>query len=473
MKKFILIDNLLDGIGGHCYEYAVQVLESAKRSGYTAILAAHKKFPYTEEVFEVRRLYPLKEEYFLKNWIFRKVAQTPIFTLLEVFRKKKPPFFARFDETQKKSPLRLSLRILPKIFLFGLNRVDVRIRIFFFIRQTKALLDQVQPTHEDIFFVPNATLGVLNSLYQVFQRQGEPKGTWHILLRWDFVQDSSEFRKLRKYIKMIAYKIGKSRVFFYTDTQELTHQYKNKTGFLFETLPIPIRVQNLVDLQKDKESQKRSKDSRGFRIVFLGEARDEKGFGLLQEIISNLLEHFSEEEIFITVQSYSLASVVSDSIKSTMRFFKERVRGQRRNFLLKESPLSTIEYQNLILESDLILLPYCPSKYSHRSSGALIDALAYGKPVLVRDRSWLSEELKRQLSQIPSTELGNWGPADFSFDSDCLEEFINKVKRIILYSQEVKAIFSRIGAQVRSINDPDSLVERLKTNAKNRGVFNS
>ena len=39
MPKLYLIDHSLKGVGGHHFEYAVQVLEAAERAGYEPILA--------------------------------------------------------------------------------------------------------------------------------------------------------------------------------------------------------------------------------------------------------------------------------------------------------------------------------------------------------------------------------------------------------------------------------------------------
>lgn len=43
-KKFILIDQSIASIAGHHYEYAVHVLEAAKRAGYEPCLATHARF---------------------------------------------------------------------------------------------------------------------------------------------------------------------------------------------------------------------------------------------------------------------------------------------------------------------------------------------------------------------------------------------------------------------------------------------
>src|SRR5688572_26061753 len=44
MSRFVLIDHSLKGVGGHHFEYATHVLAAARRAGFEAILATHRKF---------------------------------------------------------------------------------------------------------------------------------------------------------------------------------------------------------------------------------------------------------------------------------------------------------------------------------------------------------------------------------------------------------------------------------------------
>lgn len=57
--------------------------------------------------------------------------------------------------------------------------------------------------------------------------------------------------------------------------------------------------------------------------------------------------------------------------------------------------LSSAKYQDKMLSSDWILLPYDPWIYRDRTSGVMIEAIASGKIVFVRDGSWLASELKK------------------------------------------------------------------------------
>jgi hypothetical protein len=54
------------------------------------------------------------------------------------------------------------------------------------------------------------------------------------------------------------------------------------------------------------------------------------------------------------------------------------------------------EYENLLLNSGVIILPYDPMNYFARSSGILAEALTVGIPVIVPEGSWLSRQFARR-----------------------------------------------------------------------------
>src|SRR3989304_9761386 len=43
-RRFILVDHSLSRVGGHEFDYAVNVLQAAEAAGYTVVLAANRRF---------------------------------------------------------------------------------------------------------------------------------------------------------------------------------------------------------------------------------------------------------------------------------------------------------------------------------------------------------------------------------------------------------------------------------------------
>lgn len=58
-------------------------------------------------------------------------------------------------------------------------------------------------------------------------------------------------------------------------------------------------------------------------------------------------------------------------------------------------PLSREEYAHFLTQSDVILLPYDPAIYGMSTSGIFVEAITAGKMPLVKEGSWLAEELKK------------------------------------------------------------------------------
>jgi glycosyltransferase involved in cell wall biosynthesis len=70
-----------------------------------------------------------------------------------------------------------------------------------------------------------------------------------------------------------------------------------------------------------------------------------------------------------------------------------RVKGTGRvNLLVGET--STEEFQMAVGACRLVLLPYNPARYRARISGPLVEAAAWGRPVVVPDDTWMADMVK-------------------------------------------------------------------------------
>ncbi len=90
------------------------------------------------------------------------------------------------------------------------------------------------------------------------------------------------------------------------------------------------------------------------------------------------------------------------------------------------STLTVEEYHHWLERSRVILLPYAPDVYRSGTSGIFVEAIVAGKMPLVKEGSWLANELKRfDLSEL----IVNWeDPLFFSHLHRKLESEIIKVK---------------------------------------------
>ncbi len=73
-----------------------------------------------------------------------------------------------------------------------------------------------------------------------------------------------------------------------------------------------------------------------------------------------------------------------------------------------EGPLTSEQYRQLILKSDVILLPYDAREYQARSSGIFIEALVAGVPCIAPQGTWMQDVMQgcdhllfQKYSEIP------------------------------------------------------------------------
>ena len=86
---------------------------------------------------------------------------------------------------------------------------------------------------------------------------------------------------------------------------------------------------------------------------------------------------------------------------------------QNESYSLNVRPVSDIlsrkEYQQLMEDANIVLLPYDPIIYSKGTSGILVEAIIAGKMPFVKEGSWLSYELRRfSLEKL----IIDWSKAD-------------------------------------------------------------
>ena len=127
------------------------------------------------------------------------------------------------------------------------------------------------------------------------------------------------------------------------------------------------------------------------RILYAGEARADKGFGLLPGIAEKLATE--RESGAMTIACQSMPSEFADeAIRAAIQTLKET-----RGVELIDRFLPSTEYDDLIAGCDLILLPYDADQYRSRLSAIFVDATCAGVPVIVPEDTWMSRQLEEGL----------------------------------------------------------------------------
>lgn len=357
-RQFILIDHSIEGSSGHYLEYARRVLRAAKAEGFRTILAANKRAGNLDCPEADLILKPFTRTF------WENQAQSKIRTVVSLFRKQS------------------ALVIDPLLS-------------FHFADELRVLIRKASITESDIVFIP--TLGgtelVGISLYS--SMEAATKVSWHLLFRRD-VPTPNSIMDARNYLAQVRIRAAfieadmrfkKGSRHFYTDTEELTAQYSKLNVGDFKTLPIPI----------DEQLGVKRKWLQGPLVVsYLGDMREEKGIHLLPKLISAVRKDgFDETKVIFRIQGNLPAggsTRVARRIKASLS--NKKLPGIE----ILDGPLDSDAYREFILNSDIILIPYCPKRYAARSSGIFAEALAAGVPTIYPRASWMENNAAGSLA---------------------------------------------------------------------------
>ena len=451
-RKFILIDHSITDVGGHHYQYAVHVLKAAAKAGFRPVLAANRKFRAPPLGWEVHPVYTyafffrLAEPrwyrwlrslgqrvrgrmfWFISNLIFsppgflwtarndlgpylrqqipasgdwaRGIALVIFLYALKVLRALRVflsvviPVGAYVRNVLRQGSRLLRVLLSPARalvqpegwalrWLYDLRRARA------FGRETLRLLARVPPEPGDIVFLPTVSEVEMLGLLQCFKKNPtSSRPTWHLLFRRDLyrgrgpdypLQDRTQ-RARRNAFLHFTRDAAAGKVFFYTDTEELSVQY-SRLGVPFRTLAIP---------HTHPAEARRGSGNGPVHVVYLGDARSEKGYHHLPRLLGDLWpDYVARGRVVFTIQSnFNLPEGEPEVVVSRAQledFPSERVR-------LARDPLSVDAYSELLLSADVVLLPYDRDNYYARSSGILVEALAAGLPVVVPAGTWLSRQ---------------------------------------------------------------------------------
>ncbi|HUY93171.1 MAG TPA: hypothetical protein VMV10_30865 [Pirellulales bacterium] len=372
MGRFILIDHSLVDYAGHHYEYARAVLDAAAESGYESVLATNRRFRS-----ELREAWPIIPAYKYGVWLHQGASewQIGLWRALHAVRRRVRPTSPSGRSVDKHADA--SNR------KFGLLRRQFdAARQRRFIRDTASLLERLAVAADDVIFVPTLShvdFAALQGLWRTDRESRRP--VWHLLFRRRPEVDLSvdPFRALR-----LSAQVREERpqsVYFWTDNEELAAHYREKTGFPFGALPIP----HTPSVRTALPAQDR------LRILYLGDARLEKGFQHLPGLVRALTD---DEGHRLRFEFYFQAHCVSPCEAPEITAARaELCRLAHRGVTLFTSPLSPPKYRELLASGHLVVLPYDRRAYAERSSGVFAEALAAGIPLVVPEGTWMARQL--------------------------------------------------------------------------------
>jgi glycosyltransferase involved in cell wall biosynthesis len=269
---------------------------------------------------------------------------------------------------------------------------DIR-RAQAFAKNTRRLFRSINVGKgEDIVCIPTLSEVEMRGLLRYFRKDpNSTQVTWHLVFRRniytgresEYLQQEEGLRPLKVSFHKFFEGLNGQKIFCYTDTKRLTAQYNRLQVAQFQTLPIPI----------DKELQNASHRTyvkAPLRIIYLGDARQEKGYHYLPHIVQDLWTDYVEtgRVTFVFQSNFNIPEGEPETVIA-----RSQLESLPKNKVtLITEPLTTQGYQDLILSGDISLLPYERDNYYARSSGILVESLAVGMPVIVPAGTWMAEQ---------------------------------------------------------------------------------
>lgn len=258
---------------------------------------------------------------------------------------------------------------------------------------------------------------------------------WHFLFRYDMNQDNDFGRwALSRFFRWVENRVEFSkRIHFYTDTSALQAQFEPWAGREVRVLPVPHRTELLAACEKENTGGK-------LRVLYLGGARMEKGYHHLLNAVKHVKANTAPGVVNFVLQS-NPDRPPGEAEVIAARGEMARMEG----VLCPEGPFPPEEYYAMLAGADIVVLPYNAQRYRRRSSGALAEALAAGKVVVVPARTWMVEAAANA-GHVAFESCHGLGAA--------IIETVNNFEALSEKSRKYAALY-------RLVETPDQLIEGL------------
>jgi hypothetical protein len=428
-----VVDHSINGHGGHYLSYALSILDAAKAAGYETILIAGAGFDPSLPLNH--RVVPAYRRDFFGNrnvvWggrvssTLKAIASSALERLVVRARLSGADrYVAMFDGLIVRARffsivplvlgmLRKSVYLLPhlglgiarrikrwiwsvmRLFLGALVfaalatrrlvvravRKEARVERHFY-EDTLNWLALVQPAKADLILYPTISFTDCRGLSRALNRRPEFKSCgWSLLFRRNlFPGDRSTYGTVSHARDKEVLNSLATVARYFTDSEELTLQYQFVFEHTFRTLPIP-HTKHFLSTGRTPEA---------LTISYVGDARSEKGFPLLPSMLADYFAQptGNQPRVRFTFQAnYN----VPDGEPACVVAKAQLLSGDWPVTLI-EHALSGDEYDRLLAQSSIGLLPYERDNYYARTSGVLIEYLSAGIPVIVPERTWLARQ---------------------------------------------------------------------------------
>ncbi len=406
MARFVIIDNWLDRIGGHNYQYAVAVLQAAAIEGWKPILATAQAFKTVDDFpvgWQIRPLF--------------RYAWNRTHTIGVDGKRNQP-----IDLKGRQLLHPTAKRGFSKYFASLAGRLNIlkqrgrQRRIEAFCSACTKLFDEIGLRSEDLVFLPSVSefdfLGFVRFLATTPSSQ---KVDWHVQFHYDifdgrppdYATQRSRKELLQQQFFNALSRIPRHRIHFYATTPQVADQYNQLQIAHFQPLPYPISDPSLGPGVSGKQKHT------PLRVTMAGGIRREKGKHGLADLIEQIHNQGQlkqkiqlwlqgkPEQISKHLSNFPTNTVIQGHVDSNYET----------PIVVVEHPLDRKDYLTLIRRSDIAVLPYNNARYHARASGVLVEMLAAQVPVIVPAGCWLASQISDSIyDHLDSLRVNTVGP---------------------------------------------------------------
>ncbi len=368
--RFVLIDPSLQQSGGHNLEYALHLLHTARDSGHPVFLATHRDFPRVQSA--------------AMDW-----------PVLPVFR------FSLYRTRP--------IGELPAPRLFWRDVVS-RWHSKHFLQDCERLFRSLPLTPGDMVFLPMLGGFELSALINFLSGAPWTQDVfWYVQFHYPPLQGSgaevghgANRDTLDKFYSGLVARVPEHRLHFFATTDSIAAQYRGLGLMGTRTLPYPA--------DPGIRPERTGAVPAPLNLVLAGHLRREKSPQLLAGIVEALWQDFlasGQVRLLLQGRPGRIRRLLPRHIRPHLTEGSPALRPASGPVCVVPHPLSTAAYREHILNAQIGLMLYEPRAYYARCSGALVEFLCAGIPVVVPAGTWLADQITESIYQHHDTILVN------------------------------------------------------------------
>ncbi len=388
MPRFVLLDHSIKRLGGHNFEYAIQVLTAAKEAGYQPVLAVNRRFFEGQNIPADWTVVPTYTHttYEMPKWQDRRRRLDPQGEFIT-------------PRVSKETPTPNLWQTLSKPFRRWRYQHYLRKEALFierFANETAQLCRRLELGPGDQVLISTLHESEVLALARLFRRDpATARIDWHLQFHFrlfpgrepDYAAQLPRVDYVRAALAEIA-ALPNARVKAYCTTERLAEQYRQLETVPFRVLSWPINP-DLFAKRPPRDPEQ------PLRIGVPGCVRAEKGTQNLVRVLQGMEREFLEtREVQFLLQSHRLGKLAAP-LRKHARMVNSPAAAEvcRAPVTVVKWPLASEDYKQFVRQTDIGLLLYNADDYYARLSGILVEQLAAGIPVIVPAGCWLAEQI--------------------------------------------------------------------------------